>query len=686
LRLGTHITLTNENKNNYLWGYDNTNGNGNGYRHLLTSLTSRFLNSEFVSLSSTSSIFDLDGGQQRQTSNNSNSNTKKKYIAKQCPCDPDGLTYCLLDGISGAVPDSCGAPWSEVFLTSNTTLANLSSYDTDDIGCFELNSQTVFIRNAWPVVVLWYGALFIFLLATSNGRYARAYATHVLCPRWGTNERYVDAILARETEMRRRLRAAALRAYTVDGGGAPGRYYVRTRGVRLRDGGDWRTRRRRSSSGGGSGAAGGSGNGGADGNGGGMTEEEERREATRWWIRQAEQLGILSSDGSSDELMGSPSSNSQQHRRMEYVLRTKTFCAEKERARREEMRIRRMKEREGKAGKDVRIPNRDGSVASTSETVDTSLNDSREEGEEQSPASAADTSTPSNGAVQSNPLPPSPSSTPPPPPPQNNNLYSDDDDAEDTFECTICLAEIENGDRVGVLPCTHIFHVDCLQQWITRKNACPLCQVTEIATPRPVVDTNASSPSSSSTMEEYPLEDLEWGYGGGSFGVDYGEERRDRFFFPPSSSSLGRSSEEAEAVRSSSEEDRDVVEGGVAVGHIDSNAETATTTSETQAAATTTTTPSVTAPTTRQTNALRQWFMPTFFFPSNSENSTRRGRGTLSPPSSSRLELSPSPSLSDTNNDDSPLSQDAGRRRRRDRSARQQRRRQRERVLGMRRI
>lgn len=55
---------------------------------------------------------------------------------------------------------------------------------------------------------------------------------------------------------------------------------------------------------------------------------------------------------------------------------------------------------------------------------------------------------------------------------------------EDTegHTCTICLAPIEDGDRVGALVCTHIFHVECLKGWLKRRNVCPLCMQTDVAT------------------------------------------------------------------------------------------------------------------------------------------------------------------------------------------------------------
>ncbi|CAB9504352.1 protein ligase RNF181 [Seminavis robusta] len=50
--------------------------------------------------------------------------------------------------------------------------------------------------------------------------------------------------------------------------------------------------------------------------------------------------------------------------------------------------------------------------------------------------------------------------------------------------CTICYLAIEDGDRVGALECDHMFHVDCLKVWLTRRNVCPLCLCEDIATPQ----------------------------------------------------------------------------------------------------------------------------------------------------------------------------------------------------------
>ena len=59
----------------------------------------------------------------------------------------------------------------------------------------------------------------------------------------------------------------------------------------------------------------------------------------------------------------------------------------------------------------------------------------------------------------------------------NDDAFSDNDEVT----CTICIMDIEEGERVGVLECNHLFHSDCLKSWIKRKNVCPLCQSPDIA-------------------------------------------------------------------------------------------------------------------------------------------------------------------------------------------------------------
>ena len=41
--------------------------------------------------------------------------------------------------------------------------------------------------------------------------------------------------------------------------------------------------------------------------------------------------------------------------------------------------------------------------------------------------------------------------------------------------CLICMAPLEEGERIGDIACNHSFHGECLKEWVKRRNACPLC-------------------------------------------------------------------------------------------------------------------------------------------------------------------------------------------------------------------
>ena len=58
-----------------------------------------------------------------------------------------------------------------------------------------------------------------------------------------------------------------------------------------------------------------------------------------------------------------------------------------------------------------------------------------------------------------------------------------EEDENDENTCSICFGKIEYGERVGELSCNHVFHVDCLKGWLSRRNVCPLCLQPNIATP-----------------------------------------------------------------------------------------------------------------------------------------------------------------------------------------------------------
>ena len=42
--------------------------------------------------------------------------------------------------------------------------------------------------------------------------------------------------------------------------------------------------------------------------------------------------------------------------------------------------------------------------------------------------------------------------------------------------CSVCISDYEKGDKLRVLPCKHLFHVDCVDQWLSVNATCPLCR------------------------------------------------------------------------------------------------------------------------------------------------------------------------------------------------------------------
>ncbi|XP_069101835.1 E3 ubiquitin-protein ligase Arkadia-like isoform X1 [Argopecten irradians] len=52
-----------------------------------------------------------------------------------------------------------------------------------------------------------------------------------------------------------------------------------------------------------------------------------------------------------------------------------------------------------------------------------------------------------------------------------------DGDDEQPEKCTICLSEFEETEDVRRLPCMHLFHIECVDQWLTSNKKCPICRV-----------------------------------------------------------------------------------------------------------------------------------------------------------------------------------------------------------------
>jgi E3 ubiquitin-protein ligase RNF13/E3 ubiquitin-protein ligase RNF167 len=70
---------------------------------------------------------------------------------------------------------------------------------------------------------------------------------------------------------------------------------------------------------------------------------------------------------------------------------------------------------------------------------------------------------------------------------------------ESQVECAICLSEFVKGDRVRILPCHHLFHMDEVDSWlIQRKKLCPICKA-DVTKPAP------NHPHQTAPTERTPL-------------------------------------------------------------------------------------------------------------------------------------------------------------------------------------
>lgn len=56
-----------------------------------------------------------------------------------------------------------------------------------------------------------------------------------------------------------------------------------------------------------------------------------------------------------------------------------------------------------------------------------------------------------------------------------NNDKTDNND-ETSERCCICLVNFEQDEDVSKMPCHHVYHRDCIIQWLRINHVCPLCR------------------------------------------------------------------------------------------------------------------------------------------------------------------------------------------------------------------
>ncbi|KAJ0405550.1 hypothetical protein P43SY_009599 [Pythium insidiosum] len=67
--------------------------------------------------------------------------------------------------------------------------------------------------------------------------------------------------------------------------------------------------------------------------------------------------------------------------------------------------------------------------------------------------------------------------------------------------CPICLVEFEEDEDVRNLPCKHLFHVACIDEWLGRNTTCPMCKNN---LDLEVVDVNVTVPAAATSNEDVP--------------------------------------------------------------------------------------------------------------------------------------------------------------------------------------
>ncbi|CED84543.1 FOG: Predicted E3 ubiquitin ligase [Phaffia rhodozyma] len=82
-------------------------------------------------------------------------------------------------------------------------------------------------------------------------------------------------------------------------------------------------------------------------------------------------------------------------------------------------------------------------------------------------------------------------------------------DGMDDKNCTICMSAFEPGEEGKKLPCTHLFHSNCISTWLETNGTCPICRYSLISssssgtTSRPL-----PTPRLSSTAHPFPSSNM----------------------------------------------------------------------------------------------------------------------------------------------------------------------------------
>jgi len=63
---------------------------------------------------------------------------------------------------------------------------------------------------------------------------------------------------------------------------------------------------------------------------------------------------------------------------------------------------------------------------------------------------------------------------------KNKSNYTICKNEDEDLSCTICLEDIKKKEKIKILACNHIFHYDCISEWLTHGKTCPNCNQTVV--------------------------------------------------------------------------------------------------------------------------------------------------------------------------------------------------------------